>query len=65
MSKSNRRRISITVSSQTLYHLQVMANFSGIKDLGRVIDKLVRDKQIQLNESTKSAASRGGRVCRR
>lgn len=65
MSKSNRRRISITVSSQTLYHLQVMANFSGIKDLGRVIDKLVRDKQIQLNESTKGAAPRGGSSCRR
>lgn len=60
MSKSNRRRISITVSSQTLYHLQVMANFSKVKDLGRVVDKLVRDKQIQLNEST-----RGDQVCRR
>lgn len=60
MSKSNRRRISITVSSQTLYHLQVMANFSKVKDLGRVIDKLVRDKQIQLNEST-----RRDQVCRR
>lgn len=40
----NLRRISVVVTSQTLYHLNEMAamNGWGEKDLGRVIDKLVR-----------------------
>lgn len=49
MSRKNQRRISVTVSSQTLYHLENMRQFCGYKDIGRVIDKLVRDKQISLN----------------
>lgn len=52
MSKKNRRRVSILVSSQTLYHLENMAQFCGHKDLGRVVDKLVREKRLDLNEST-------------
>lgn len=42
--KKNLRRISIVVTAQTLYHLNGMAaqNGWGEKDIGRVIDKLVR-----------------------
>ena len=43
--KKNLRRISIVVTAQTLYHLRWLAavNGWGEKDLGRVIDKLVRN----------------------
>jgi hypothetical protein len=42
--KKNLRRISIVVTAQTLFHLRWMAavNGWGEKDIGRVIDKLVR-----------------------
>jgi hypothetical protein len=53
MPKYNRRRVSVLLSSQTLFHLENMAQFSGHKDLGRVIDKLVREKRLDLNESTR------------
>lgn len=46
MSKKNMRRISCLVSSQTLFHLENMRQFCGYKDIGRVIDKLVREKQM-------------------
>lgn len=44
MKNKNLRRISIVVTAQTLYHLQSLAAVAGWgeKDLGRVIDKLVR-----------------------
>ena len=51
MPKYNRRRVSVLISSQTLYHLENMAQFCGHKDLGRVIDKLVREKRLDQNES--------------
>ena len=56
MSKKNRRRISTLVSAQTLYHLENMRQFCGYDDIGRVIDKLVREKQIELNEGVRSHA---------
>lgn len=46
MSNKNLRRIHTTVSSQTLFHLENMRKFSGYEDIGRVIDKLVREKRI-------------------
>ena len=51
--KKNRRRISALVSAQTLYHLEEMRSFCGYNDIGRVIDKLVREKQIELNEGVR------------
>lgn len=56
MSKRNRRRISVLVSAQTLYHLENMRQFCEFNDLGRVIDKLVREKQIELNEGVREYA---------
>lgn len=46
MSNRNLRRIHTTVSAQTLYHLENMRKFSGYKNIGQVIDKLVREKRI-------------------
>lgn len=46
MSNRNLRRIHTTVSAQTSYHLENMRKFSGYKDIGQVIDKLVREKRI-------------------
>ena len=57
MSKNNRRRVSILVSSQTLYHLENMAQFCGHKDLGRVVDKLVREKRLDQNEGVRNYAN--------
>ena len=47
--KKNLRRISVVVTAQTLYHLRHMAAMAGWgdKDLGRVIDKLVRTERTE------------------
>ena len=54
MSKKNHRRITALVSSQTLYHLEEMRQFCGFNDIGRVIDKLVREKQVELREGVRN-----------
>ena len=50
--KKNLRRVSVVVTTQTLYHLNHMAamNGWGEKDLGRVIDKLVRTMKTDLKD---------------
>lgn len=42
--KKNLRRVSVVVTAQTLYHLNHLAalNGWGEKNIGRVIDKMVR-----------------------
>ena len=49
--KKNLRRVSVVVTAQTLYHLRQMAAMAGWgdKDLGRVIDKLVRTERAEVN----------------
>ena len=46
--KKNLRKVSVVVTAQTLYHLHQMAamNGWGEKDIGRVIDKMVRVFQM-------------------
>lgn len=46
--KKNLRRISIVVTAQTKGNLERLAAVSGYKELGRVVDKLVREKMISL-----------------
>lgn len=62
MPKKNLRRISTTVSSQTLYHLENMRRLCGYKDIGQVIDKLVREKRVSqydtIQEVRHSASSK-------
>lgn len=49
--KSNLRRISCLVSAQTLGNLHRLAKISGYGDnIGKVVDKLTREKMIQLRE---------------
>lgn len=64
MSKKNRRRISTLVSAQTFYHLENMRQFCGFADIGRVIDKLVREKQIELNGGVRNNATDEHQPCR-
>lgn len=49
--KKNLRRVSVVVTAQTIYHLRHMAAMAGWgdKDLGRVIDKLVRTERTEVN----------------
>lgn len=48
--KKNLRRISVRVTAQTAYNLGKLAAMCGHRDLGRVIDKLTREKMISLGE---------------
>jgi len=54
--KKNLRRISVLVTAQTAYNLQRLADMNGQSNEGRVIDKLVRDRMIQIH----SSLQRGG-----
>lgn len=47
--KKNLRRMEALVASQTLYHLYEYAAMAGYgKNIGKVIDKLVRAKALEL-----------------
>lgn len=48
--KKNLRRISVRVTAQTAYNPGKLATMCGHRDLGRVIDKLTREKMISLGE---------------
>jgi hypothetical protein len=51
MSKKNLRRISVLVTAQTAYNLRKLADMDGQRNEGRVIDKLVRDRMVQIHDS--------------
>ena len=48
MSNKNLRRLSLLVTSQTAHNLQRLAQMTGYREIGRVVDKLVREKMIAL-----------------
>lgn len=48
MSKNPTRKITVRVSPQTAYNLELLMAMSGAKSAGRVIDKLVRDRMLAL-----------------
>lgn len=52
MEKKHLRKIHCNVTAQTLYHLEHMAAAMGTNNIGRVIDKLTREKIIEM-KSTK------------
>lgn len=56
--RKNLRRVSMLVTSQTLYHLNQLAALSGYKEIGRVVDKLVREKVTMLNNGRKDGADK-------
>lgn len=51
MGKKNLRRISVLVTAQTAFNLKKLADMDGQRNEGRVIDKLVRDRIMQINGS--------------
>ena len=51
MSNKNLRRLSLLVTPQTAYNLQRLAQMAGYREIGRVVDKLVREKMIDLKGS--------------
>ena len=57
--KKNLRRVSVTITAQTAYHLKNMADACGHRDMGRVIDKLVREHQTNANIKTKPTEREG------
>ena len=44
--KKNLRRRSVLITAQTEYNLEKLAAACGYKDIGRVIDKLTREKML-------------------
>lgn len=50
MEKKNLRRVTIIVTAQTKYNLKRLAAAAGYKDIGRVVDKLTREKMIELHK---------------
>jgi hypothetical protein len=44
--KQSRRRITVAVTPQTLYHLQNLADACHRGDVGRAVDDLVREYQL-------------------
>lgn len=47
--KKNLRRVSILITAQTKANLERLAAAAGYQDIGRVIDKLTREKMISLH----------------
>ena len=46
--KKNMRRLSILVTAQTLYNLHKLADMTESRNVGRVVDKLTREKMLAL-----------------
>lgn len=51
--KQHRRRITITVTPQTLFHLQTLADACHRGDVGRAVDDLVREYQLAAKMNNK------------
>ena len=47
--RTNQRRVRILVTAQTLWHLEDLAKICGYQEIGRVVDKLVREKMLSLH----------------
>lgn len=45
MKHKNLRRLSILITAQTACHLYEYARLAGYKEIGKVVDKLVREHQ--------------------
>ena len=57
--KSHLRRLSVLVTAQTLYNLERLRQMGELQDMGRVVDKLTREKMVNLR--TWSRVDRKGR----
>ncbi len=59
MSKKPTRKITLRVTSQTAYNLELLTAMSGVKSVGRVVDKLVRDRMLALKGRKEEGISHG------
>lgn len=50
MAKQRLKRMVITVTPQTAYHLRAMAAMCKYKSVGRVVDELVREKRVSMRK---------------
>ena len=50
MNRKNLRRISMVVTAQTAANLEKLAQMDGKPSIGRVMDKLVRDRMLSLRQ---------------
>ena len=56
--KKNKRRVSVLVTAQTLWNLENLARSTGYgKDIGKVIDKLTREKMLHLKAPSVDSVS--------
>ena len=51
MKNKDLRRLRCLVTAQTLWHLERLAYLDGCGDVGRMVDKLTRDKMLALRQS--------------
>lgn len=51
MKNKNLRRLRCLVTAQTMGHLERLAQMEGCGDVGRMVDKLTRDKVLALGQS--------------
>ena len=54
MGNKNLRRISILVTAQTVHNLEKLRRICEYQCIGRVVDKLVREKMIEMKGDFKS-----------
>lgn len=60
MSRTNFRRISVTVTAQTAGNLEKLRKMTGYGSVGMVIDRLVREKMVELRmHDVRSEVRRG------
>lgn len=64
MNKKNMRRVSMLVTAQTAKNLDRLAAMSGYYEVGRVVDKLVREKMISLRCEKEDMAHGAGHLQR-
>lgn len=55
MKKQHTTKKTVRVTPQTAFNLDKLAQIAGVKSPGRVVDKLVREKMLQLRESKETS----------
>ena len=59
MEKKNMRRLSVLVTAQTAKNLERLAAVCGYRELGRVVDKLTREKMLSMKEHCREKQAGG------
>lgn len=55
----NRCRVTIKVTPQTIYHLQAIADVCYCGDIGKVVDRLVKEHQVAAKSRNKPKKEEG------